>query len=372
MAERTGRAAVLREYNAEFEIEEFPVPDPEPGGLVVEIDVTTVCGSDVHAWEGMLEGVLPVQLPLILGHEMVGRVTAIGAGAEVDSVGEPLAVGDRVIWAHPPCRHCHECTVAHEPTLCPNRRIGLLEDCSVPPHFTGSFAEYGYIRAESGRIRVPDGIESRWASAGSCALRTVVNAVEKEGRLDYLDSVVVQGAGPVGLFATAIFATHSPRHLIVIGDPDDRLELARAWGATHTVSVGAHADAAARRDAVLSITGSRGPTVMLEASGARGAFAEGVEMLAPNGQYVCVGTIGGGHQEVNVPRVTTRALRLRGSMGAEIDAYWKAMQFLGAHRDRFDWDRLLGNEYPMTRLRDAILASRSMAEIKPVVVPTFA
>jgi L-iditol 2-dehydrogenase len=371
MSEQSGRAAVLTEYNADFEIREYPVPEPEPGGLVVKIEVSTVCGSDVHAWEGMLEGVLPVQLPLILGHEMVGRVVSIGSGAELDSVGEPLAVGDRVIWAHPPCRHCYECTITREPTLCPNRRIGLLEDCSVAPHFTGTFAEYGYIRAESGRIRVPDPIEDRWASAGSCALRTVVNAVEKAGRFDYLDSVVVQGAGPVGLFATAIFATHSPKHLIVIGDPDDRLELAREWGATHTVSVATHPDAAARREAVLSITGTRGATVMLEASGARGAFAEGVEMLAPQARYVCVGTIGGGTQEVNVPRLTTRQLQLVGSMGAEIDGYWKAMQFLDKHRDRFDWDRMLGNEYPLTGLKDAILASRNMSEIKPVIVPAL-
>lgn len=369
MSQTTGCAAVLTAYKAEFEIQEFPVPDPEPGGLVVSIEVSTVCGSDVNAWEGMLEGVLPVALPLILGHEMVGRVAAIGAGAEVDSVGQPVAIGDLVIWAAPPCRHCSECTVIQESTLCSKRRIGMLEDCSAAPHFTGAFAEYGYIRAESSRIRVPDPIESRWASAASCALRTVVSAVEKAGRFDYLDSIVVQGAGPVGLFATAIFATHSPRHLIVIGDPEDRLTLAREWGATHTVSVREHPDAAARRDAVLSITGARGPSVMLEASGARGAFAEGVDLLAPAGRYVCTGTIGGGTQDVNVPRLTTRALQLVGSMGADIDAYWKAMQFLGKHRDRFDWDRMLGNEYPLTRLREAILASRNMDEIKPVVVP---
>jgi L-iditol 2-dehydrogenase len=371
VTQRSGRAAVLTEYNAEFEIREFPVPEPEPGALVVEIDVATVCGSDIHVWEGQLEGVLPVHPPLILGHEMVGRVALIGSGAELDSLGEPLRVGDRVVWAHPPCRHCYECTVAKEPTLCPNRRLGLLQDCSVPPHFTGAFAEFSYIWPQSGRVRVPDGIDSGWASAGSCALRTVVNAVEKAGRIDYLDSVVVQGAGPVGLCATAILATHSPRHLIVIGAPDDRLELAREWGATHTVSVSEYPDAAARREAVLSITGTRGPSVLFEVSGAHGAFAEGVELLASNGRYVSVGTIGGRPQEVNVARLTTRALRISGSMGGEIDAYWKALKFLDEHRDRFDWDRLLGNRYPLSRLKEAMVSSRAMKEIKPVVVPAL-
>ena len=364
-----GRAAVLTEYGRDFSIEQFPIPDPDPGGLVVEIEVSSVCGTDVHAWEGGFEGVLPMQLPVILGHEMVGRVVSIGSGAEVDSVGEPLSIGDRVVWAFPTCGHCYDCTVAGEPARCPNRVIGLLEDCSRPPHFTGSFAEYGLVAGRSGRIRVPDEVESRWASAASCALRTVVAAVEQLGRFDYLDSLVIQGAGPVGLFAAALCSVHSPRALIVIGGPGSRLELAREWGATHTISVDEHATPAARNEAVLSITGSRGPSVILEASGAAGAVAEGVEMLAPSGRYVIVGTLGGGDQAINAPRITSQGLRMRGSMGAEIDAYWKAMQFLVRHRDRFDWDRMFGRDYSLAQVKDALLASRNQSEIKPVIVP---
>jgi hypothetical protein len=70
--------------------------------------------------------------------------------------------------------------------------------------------------------------------------------------------------------------------------------------------------------------------------------------------------------------MTSRALHLVGSMGAEIDGYWKAMQFMQAQRSRFDFGRMLGNEYPLTRLKEAILASRSMDEIKPVVIPVLA
>ena len=362
----SGQAAVLSAYGADFEIREFPAPTPEPGGLVVEMEMCSVCGTDVHAWEGGLDG-LGMHLPVILGHEMVGRVAA--AGAEVDSVGDPLAIGDRVVWAFPTCGHCYECTVAREPARCPHRRIGLLEDCSVAPHFTGSFAELGYISAGSGRVKVPDEIDSAWASAASCALRTVVAAVEQIGRFDFLDSVVIQGAGPVGLFATAVCATHSPRQLIVIGGPDARLDLARAWGATHVVSVEAHPTPEARREAVLSITGRRGPSIMLEASGARGAAAEGVDLLAPSGRYVIVGTLGGGTQAIDVPRIVTRGLHIRGSMGAEIDAYWKALQFMSAHRDRFDWNAMFGRQYPLSQVREALEASASMAEMKPLIVP---
>src|SRR3954471_16259955 len=93
-------AAVFCGYNEPFTVQELPVPQPEPGALVVRVAAATVCGSDVHIWEGHLEGVLPIERPLGLGHEIVGEVAAIGAGAELDSVGRGLEIGDRVVWAH--------------------------------------------------------------------------------------------------------------------------------------------------------------------------------------------------------------------------------------------------------------------------------
>src|ERR1700761_2121949 len=101
-----GRAAVLEQYGEPFTIRTFPVPEPEPGALVVDIDVAGVCGSDVHVWLGHRAGRLPISPPLILGHEMAGTVTAVGSGADVDSLGNPVRVGDRVVWAHTPCGRC--------------------------------------------------------------------------------------------------------------------------------------------------------------------------------------------------------------------------------------------------------------------------
>ncbi|HEY4452128.1 MAG TPA: zinc-binding dehydrogenase [Solirubrobacteraceae bacterium] len=367
----TGRAAVLEEYGARMEVREYPIPEPAPGAILVAIEVATVCGSDLHIWEGELGATYTVPMPLIIGHEMVGRVVRLGAGAELDSAGSPLAPGDRVVWANEPCRHCYMCTVERELTLCTNRRMAGLIDCSVAPHFTGAFAEYGYISPGSGRLRVPDEVESTWASAGSCALRTVINTVEAAGRVDFLDSVVVQGAGPLGLFTVALMSLHSPRHLIVVGAPDERLELARSWGATHSVSIEEYSDALARRDAIHTITGRGGPSVAIEVSGARGAAIEGVEMLRPHGRYVISGTVGGAAQEIDVARITTRGLRLTGSMSGDVDAYFKAMEFLARHRDRFDWDRMLGKRYGLHQVNDALDAMKRMEQIKPIVDPAL-
>ncbi|MCR1786161.1 zinc-binding dehydrogenase [Nocardioides carbamazepini] len=362
----TGRAAVLRDFGQDFTVETFPRPRADAGGLVVEIETATVCGSDVHAWKGQLS--LDVSLPMILGHEMAGRIVEIGDGADVDSVGQPLEIGDRVVWAHASCGRCHECTVEQTPVLCSNRYIGYLNDCSVPPHFTGTFAEYGVVRPDAGRVRIPDGVDSAWASAGSCALRTVVKALDLAGSVDRDDTVVVQGAGPLGLFATALLSLADPRRLVVVGGPQDRLDLAAEWGATHTVLVDPSADPAGRIDEVMSITG-RGASVAFELAGAPGVVGEGVRMMARNGRYVVLGTLGGAPQPVDVATIVTRGLRVTGSMSGAIGDYHRAMLALDRYQDRFDWDRMLGSTYDLDTLGDAMEAMVAMTEIKPIVRP---
>jgi threonine dehydrogenase-like Zn-dependent dehydrogenase len=366
-----GLAAVLHEFGQPMGIGEYPVPDAEPNALVVAMDTATLCGSDVHHWEGAYQGVVPLELPLILGHEGVGRVVAIGDGAEVDSVGTPVAEGDRVIWTHEPCGHCVMCTVEKQPTLCPSRRMGMFTNCDNPPHFAGMFGQYGYVWPGAGRIRVPDEVKSTWASAGSCALRTVINAVEAVGRIDFLDTVVIQGAGPVGLFNAAVVATHSAKQIIVIGAPDSRLEVARDWGATHTISIEKYPEPAERIELVRELTGGRGASVAFEDSGAPGAVPEGVEMLAANGRYMLVGALGGPPQSVPISRITSRGLTLRGWFGGHTDSYYKAMLFLRDHRDRFDWDKLFVNTYGLDEIDKAIHAMKHEGEMKPVIAPTL-
>lgn len=363
-----GRAAVLTEYGGPFRMREFPRPEPEPGALVVDIDAATLCGSDLHVWLGHLAGRLPITLPLILGHEMVGTVTSIGAGADVDSLGRRVRVGDRVVWAHTPCGRCHQCTVDREPTQCAGRYVGYLNDCSVPPHFTGSFAEVGYVIPRAGRLVVPDGVHSAWASAGSCALRTVVRALAVAGPVGVEDTIVVQGAGPLGLFATALLSLHHPRRLVVIGGPDDRLGLATEWGATDTVSIDEHPDPATRAGVVADLTAG-GPSLAFELAGAPGAVAEGVDLMGRGGRYVVMGTLGGGRQAVDTARITTRGLHIRGSMSGDIGDYETALGVLDRFQDRFDWDRMLGHRYGLDSLEEAMRAMREMKQIKPVIEP---
>jgi threonine dehydrogenase-like Zn-dependent dehydrogenase len=365
----TGLAAVVTAWGEPLALREFPLPSPEPGALLVRVERATVCGSDVHVWDGALARSFPIELPVILGHETVGRIVAFGDGSRQDSLGTPLRSGDRVVWEHEACGHCYECTVLGMGTMCQNRKMGFLMHATEPPHFHGGFAEYSYVRPGAGRLHVPDDVDSDWAAAASCALRTIVEAMRRVGPIDYRHAVVIQGSGALGLFATAAVSLLSPRRLIVIGGPASRLAVAREWGADLTVDVGAVSAAPERRDAVLDATEGRGADVVLELSGAHGAIGEGIQLAAPGGRYLIAGTVGGAPQPIAGDLIARRSLQIIGSLGAEIDAYYLALQLLRQHRQRFDWSRMIGGRYPLAEATTALERMKDFSETKAVVVP---
>jgi L-iditol 2-dehydrogenase len=362
-------AAVLTGYGEPLEIQEVPVPKVEPGALVVQVDVVSVCGSDVHLWRGSVASGLPFKPPLILGHEIVGRVVAIGTGAERDSLGRPIAVGDRVIWEHESCGRCLMCTVERMPTLCPNRRVGMFWDISQAPYSAGGFGQYSFVWPNAGRIRVPDSVPSNVAAAGSCALRTVVAAFERLGPIDYMSRVLIQGSGPLGLFATAMASWHRPASLVVVGAPEDRLEIARAWGATATVSINDYPDVAERAKLIEDLTDG-GPDVLLELAGGTGAFAEGVDVAARNARYAVVGSLGPGTQPVQAARIVGRGLRIFGCLSGDIATYHRALTFLERGTQDFDWSVLFsGVVHDLAHATDALQSLQSMTELKPIIDP---
>src|SRR5262245_42940610 len=122
-----GKAAVLTEARGHFAIEEFAVPDPEPGAVLIRVALANVCGSDLHIWRGDLQQELPFNPEgTILGHEMTGRVAALGAGVARDSAGQPLHEGDRVVYCYfNPCGTCYQCQRG-ERTVCPFKMRNMV------------------------------------------------------------------------------------------------------------------------------------------------------------------------------------------------------------------------------------------------------
>jgi L-iditol 2-dehydrogenase len=371
----TSRAAVLTAHGEPLEIRELPLPQQlEPGALLVRIEAATVCGSDLHLWDGSLAGSQGMDLPVIPGHEMVGSVVAFGQGAERDTFGQPLALGDRICFTHASCNNCEHCRLDNQPTLCKDRQYYMFTNCERPPFLVGGMAEYCYVFPNSGRVRVPDEVKTEWASAASCALRTVVHSFDRIGRIEPHQTVVIQGAGPLGLFATALANNLGAKRVITIGAPDNRLEIARAFGATDTISVLEVTEPEDRTAAVRELLGGDGAEVVFEFSGARTAFTEGLAMVKEGGRYMVTGQIDGPGKEVPLRPgyITRQQLTVMGTWSGHIGEYYKALEFIRSNHDRYDFGALVPNRYRLEEATQALERMRAQEDIKPVITPQVA
>ena len=282
-----GRAAVLTEFDKPLEIQEFPLVPLAEGEVRVRLEAAGCCGSDVHMWRGR-DPRCP--LPMVLGHEGIGRIHETG-GEKKDLLGRTLQPGDLVMWERGlMCGHCYMCVVKKQPALCLTRQTyGISLGCTEPPHLVGNYSEYIHIRAGQNFIRIDADVDPTVMVQASCSGATSAHAAEvadiKPG-----DAVVIQGAGPVGLFVLAFAQRRGATQTFMLdmSHSKGRLEIAKAFGATHTLLVD-ETTLEERIEFVKDHTGGIGADVVFECTGHPAAFAEGIKHLAPLGRYVTPG-----------------------------------------------------------------------------------
>lgn len=364
----TTRAAVLVEYEKPLEVRELTIPDPEPMAAVVRVEASTMCGTDVHIWRGQYAAAGLSRLPLVPGHEIVGRIVALGSERQVDSLNRPLAEGDLVAWSYAWCGSCYWCTVARQPTACENARMYGWGPADQSPYITGGFSEYVYVMPRCGIVKVPEGLDPAVAASATCAFRTIVHGYEKIGRIDTHETVLVQGTGPVGLYALAYAIESGARQTVVIGAPKSRLDIARKWGADVVLDLEA-TDMPTRRDQVLEITDGRGADLVVECSGANVAVEEGMELVRRGGRYLIIGASEALPAAIRPTYFNLRQLTVAGTMSGDIQHYYRALSFLQDHQDRFSFGDLLGSRFSLEEVGGALAGMETMREIKPVIVP---
>ena len=360
------RAVVLADYAHGPSVETLDLGPVLPRGALVRIDAATVCGTDVHISDGVFEQM--ARLPLVMGHEGTGTVLELGAGTERDARGQPLQPGDRIVWAHNWCGRCYFCAVAKQPTLCENTMgygWGPYEAGTV----NGTFSEHLHVSPDSRVLRVPEGVSSPLASAATCALRTVMHALDRLPRIRFSDTVAVLGAGPVGVLGAAA-ALHSGAHqVILIGAPASRLEAAEQWGLTARINID-ETEPEERIEAVRSLTGGRGADLVLECAGPPDAFTEAMEMVRAGGALMVIGQAHGQTVPVATTAMKVRQLTVRTSLSADISHFHDALQFLDRHGDALDLESVVCSKtYALDQVTDALASMRAGAEMKPVIVP---
>jgi threonine dehydrogenase-like Zn-dependent dehydrogenase len=356
------KASVLVEPNR-LETWEVQIAEPEAGGALVRVVLGGVCGSDLHIYTGEA-GLMP--FPIILGHEGVGRIERLGPGVTTDYAGIPVAPGDLVYWAPIAlCHRCHSCTVIEE-TPCENSRF--FEDAKKPNW--GSYADFAWLPNGLAFFRLPDGADPEAVAALGCALPTVVRGFDRCGPIRVGDTVVVQGAGPVGLAATLVAKEAGARAVIVIDQVPRRLDTAKLLGATAVLPLSMSLDE--RNRAIRDITGPIGPDVVVEAAGALPAFPEGIEMAGNHGRYIILGLWGAiGTRPISPRDMTIKNLTVAGASFPKPKHYYQAMHMAVRLQNRVPLKDLITHRFRIDQAFEALEAVRTGAAIKAVIDPSL-
>jgi threonine dehydrogenase-like Zn-dependent dehydrogenase len=355
-------------FNQPLEVRDLRMPEAlSPGELLVEVEISGICGTDVHLHKGQLN----VPLPLVLGHETAARIAAMGDSDTKDYTGKPLAVGDRVVFTvGRPCGQCYYCRVHKLPSRCLHRKAyGVNTPCDAPPYLLGGYGQYHFLHSDTAVYKLEDDLPSEAVVGAGCALVTAVHGFERM-RMGWGQSVVIQGAGPVGLAALALAKEAGGRPIVVIGGPTARLERCRRFGADVTIDIDAVPDADTRLAMVREATGGYGADVVVECVGIPVAVAEGWELCRDGGTYLVLGHYGdAGAIPLNPHVITRKELTVLGSWGSEPQHWIAALELLRTRRARYPFDELISHRFSLDQANEALAAVAAWETAKAAIVP---
>lgn len=302
------RALAKLEAKAGIWQTEAPIPDVGPNDVLVKLQKTSICGTDVHIynWDAWSQKNVPVGL--ITGHEYMGVVADMGA--EVQGV----LVGDRVTGeGHITCGHCRNCRAGRR-HLCRNT-------LGVGVNRQGAFAEYLSLPADN-IFRLPDGVPDEWAAI----FDPLGNAVHTALSFDLTgEDVLITGAGPIGVMAAAVCRFVGARYVVITDVNEYRLELARKVGVDRAVNV---AEPGANLQDVMAELGmTEGFDVGLEMSGVPSAFTQLLETMNHGGKVALLG-IPSQNIAIDWNQVIFKGLTLKGIYGREMFETWYKMTSL--------------------------------------------
>ena len=246
-----------------FAVEELPIPVIEPDEVLIKIQASGICGTDVHYYTGEFS---PYIIPLTLGHEGAGVVTEVGRKVK------HLQVGDHAVIHYViSCGHCKPCLQGYD-NRCRNRQ-------SIGSHVDGTFAEYIKVPARSA-LKVADQVPFEWGAIAACAVSTPYHAIQISG-LKAGDTALVFGVGGVGLHAVMWAKFFGAGTVIAVDLMDSKLAEARKYGADLVLNP-------ARDKVVEAIEGATdgwGVDVAIECSGSPKAMAQAVTAIKGRNRY---------------------------------------------------------------------------------------
>ena len=357
------RAAVCRAFKEPLVIEEIELADPGDGEVRVRLAACAICHSDILYMQGAWGGLLPA----VYGHEAAGVVEETGPGVT------HVAPGDHVVVTLiRSCGDCHYCAQGHQ-VLCETEFPLDVEspltsaDGERLTHGlrTGAFAEHVVVDA-SQAVAIPKDVPLESACLLACGVITGLGAVTNTAQIPAGAHVVVIGTGGVGLNSVQGAALSGARTIIALDLADDKLEAARAFGATHTVNPKSN-DAV---ETVRAITDGRGADYVFVTVGAKSAFEQAFGYIARAGTVVIVGMAPSGTMvEFNPDPLAAFNQRVLGSkMGSSKIAVDVPVLIDLYKQGRLKLDELITGRYALDEINDAVASVVRGEALRNVIV----
>ncbi|MFY2787988.1 zinc-binding dehydrogenase [Rhodococcus sp. KRD162] len=320
-----------------IEMWDIEIPALEPGGLLVRVDLATVCGSDLHTVSGRRHAACPS----VLGHEAVGRVVAVGDATS------SAQVGDRIVWSVTvPCRRCARCTSGFTAKCSSVRKVGH-ESAESSWVLSGSYARHIVLPHGTAVARVPDTMPDAVAAPAACATATVMAALDAAGDVE-CRRVLIVGAGMLGVTAAAA-ASERGASVSVLDRDFERQNRSRAFGA--------EPDAGARTD------------VAIDFSGSSSAVQAASERLDIGGRLVLAGSVAPDAPiSVDPEAVVRNWLTITGIHNYEPRHLHRAVDFLAATGEKYPWETLVEAPVPLAELA-SVLRPTSAGILRSSVAP---
>ena len=333
-------------------LEHVPVLEPGTGEVLIEVQAASICGSDLHIydWNPWAAGRIHT-FPMTFGHEVAGRITAVGSEVHHPDVGAFVAAETHLF-----CGHCRMCRTgrAH---ICENLRILGVD-------FDGGFADY-VVLPERNAWEVDRRIPLEVASIHD-PFGNAVHTAFAHGGADEIptSTVVVLGCGPIGLFALGVARAAGARQVIAVEPNEFRLDLAKKMGADVLVDPSKDDPV----EAVRTATDGRGAEVVLEMSGVSKVIDQGTRMLDHGGRLSLLGLPTEPVALDLTDQVIFKEARLFGVTGRELFRTWQQMTTLLA-TGMVDPTPVITHRFPLARFEEAFEAAASGRAGKIILLP---
>ncbi|MDB5348214.1 MAG: phosphonate catabolism associated alcohol dehydrogenase [Schlesneria sp.] len=348
-------AAIFDGTPGAIEVRDLPLPELHGAEMLVRVLGCTLCGSDLHSFDGRRS----VPIPTILGHEIVGEIVAFGETASRrDFAQRELTVGDRITWAIvASCGDCFYCQ-RDLPQKC-LRSVKYGHEIVRPgQELLGGLAEHCLLVHGTAVVRLPSDLPLSVACPANCATATIVAALEAAGPLENRN-VCIFGAGMLGLTACAM-ARCQGAAIVVCVEPDAaRRQRALKFGATHVSDC---VDLAAMtRQAGLQ----HGFDAVLELSGHPSAFDAAWPLIRTGGTLVLVGSVfPAAPVPLSFEQIVRRQLTIRGIHNYAPRHLLTAVEFLSRHHHDYPFAELVTQWVPLTSIADAFQLAKDPGAIR--------